>query len=704
MKTLFSGKLYLQGLRKIRTAGIAMAIVITVMNAWIPIQCITAGMREPDRMTKVEAGMFAPFGFALMLFAPLLVYNMFSYMNERKSSDFFHALPQKRICIYISFMSAVATWIVSVLCLTSIVNTVLWAMADGYVLSFGAVLLTLFGFLLLALVMAGFMALAMTLTGTAVANFLVFVLFFLFIRACGMFFVYGFANVAPMFNISYSVLKLFDIQFFLPVGLLVQILDGEAAVLRSGWFWVYWIAVAVVLFVLSAVAYCRRRSESATKSAPNRLMQNIYRVGVTFPFLMMGVFLFIDQKDFYLCVLCAFVAFLVWVIFELLTTRRVKNVIRSIPMLLIPAVLSGGYAGSVYLARDIFYASTPEREEIESVMLAYPSDTWGYSLYMDDVAYNVKGWESVILTTTEIKDAEILDSVYEAIGHTKEARDMTWTEREQKGYIYSESVTVKLKSGRKITYNLKTSHNLYAEFSSSPQIVSLLLSVFDGGVDTVYAQDVTSETAELVWEAFKKDFNALSEAQKMAYLRLNGNTSLTAFRLAVYGTYNGVRFEQDYMLHSEYTPNAYQLYLDHVTNAEQALSDLQSAVAEMEDMQADEFTYSHMNITSYTQSSTFSVHTSDFKMIKEFLMSLELDSHLTDYANAKNVYRLILQLEMPVLSPTDETTEGASQTARGKYTEKDSYRWTEIDIYLTFSDADIERYMQIVNYGVNPIS
>ena len=106
MKNIFSYKLYLQGLRKIRTAGVAMAVIIIVLNAWIPIQCISRGGYRGS-MTDVDAGMLAPFGFLLMFFAPLLVYNMFSFLNERKGSDFFHSLPQKRICTYLSFMSAV---------------------------------------------------------------------------------------------------------------------------------------------------------------------------------------------------------------------------------------------------------------------------------------------------------------------------------------------------------------------------------------------------------------------------------------------------------------------------------------------------------------------------------------------------------------------------------------------------------------------
>lgn len=699
MKRMFSGKLYLQGLRKVRTAGIAMAIVITVLNAWIPIQCMTSGrVTDTGHVTDVEAGMFAPFGFLFMLFAPLLVYNMFSYLNERKSSDFFHALPQKRICIYISFMSAVLTWIVSVLCVTSLVNTVLWSMADGYALSYGGALLTLVGFLILALVTAGFMALSMTLTGTAVANCLVFLLFFLFVRACGMFFLYGFSEVAPMFHVDSSLLKIFDIQFFLPVGLLAQIFDGDTALFHNPWFFIYWTAVAVALLSLSAWAYCRRRSESATKSAPNRLMQNIYRIGATFPFLMMGVFLMIAQKDFYLCVLCAFVAFLVWVIFELLTTKKVKNVIRSIPMLLIPAVLAGGYAASVYLARNIFYASTPERDEIKSVKLAYSDTGWDVDSYSSDV---LKGWETVVLTQTEITDDEILDHVYEAIGHTKKSRDMSWNLRQQNGYIYSDTVTITLTSGREVTYHLRTSYNLYAEFSKTPQIENHLLQIFDHHVDAVLAQEISSNSAALVWEAFKEDFKGLTAVQKEAYFRMSAMSDTKAFAITVYGTYENQRFYQSYKILSDYMPNAYRLYLEHVSESEKLLSELNAAVDKVEASKDERLSYAYMTIESYTQGKKFSVHCSDFKVIKEFLLSLEIDSHLTDYANAENVYRFVLQLEMPIATPTDETAESA-KSKEEEY--KGGYEWTGMDAYITFSDEDIERYLQIANYGTMPIS
>jgi hypothetical protein len=74
---------------------------------------------------------------------------------------------------------------------------------------------------------------------------------------------------------------------------------------------------------------------------------------------------------------------------------------------------------------------------------------------------------------------------------------------------------------------------------------------------------------------------------------------------------------------------------------------------------------------------------------------------LTDYANAENVYRFVLQLEMPIATPTDETAESA-KSKEEEY--KGGYEWTGMDAYITFSDEDIERYLQIANYGTMPIS
>ena len=679
MKNIFSFKLYLQGLRKVRTAGVAMAIVIIVSNALFPVlNMISSGrdLGEFDRAPEIDSILFAPFGWLVILFAPLLVYNMFSYLNDRKSSDFFHALPQKRICIYISFMFAVFTWVVGVLVLTTLVNMLLWVTLTVYVLNATAVVMTFLGFLILGLAMAGFMALAMMLTGTATANWLVCLLFFLFVPVCGEFFLSRFNTMVPMFNSDCSWFRIFEVEFFLPLSLFPNPLlynRGLGYPLKEqGLPFLYWFAVAIVLFALSAMAYCRRRSESATKSAPSRLMQHIYRIGVTFPFLIYGMYMLIKSNDIRSGSLFVLIGVLVWIIFELLTTKKVKNLLKTLPLFLLTAVLAVGGVGSLYVAKNIFYATTPERNSIESVLLDVSS---GYAL---------SGWEDALFSKVEIKDADVLDQVYEAIEETKEYWQTPWDERAK--LPFSSKITLTLRSGRKVKYDLRSSFDLYATFYRSEEYRTRRLSALDFDVEKIQCNYV-EENSMQIWEAFKSDFEALDDAQKLNYLEWNKGQYSS---IHVWGIYENHRFQQGYSVSSEYMPNAYRLYIKYYLESQQnSLEDLQAAADRLVRDDFDDIFYANMNIVK--AGSTFSNIDCYYpELIRAFLQSIAIDSHLLDVEKAAN--EEIYQFKLKVIWADEEN--------QFEYTDG-----VDVQMYLTFSAEDFELYRQIVaNGGAVPIS
>ena len=676
MKNIFSTKLYLQGLRKIRTAGVAMGIVIAVLNAWLPIQCIVENSASSARV-ELAAGIFAPFGAVLMVFAPLLVYNMFSYLNERKSSDFFHALPQKRICVYFSFMAAVMTWIVATLFVTSVANAVLWGVPGRYVFDMREVLMILLGFLLLAMVSAGFMMLAMTLTGTVIANVLVFFLFSLFVRAFGLFFLYGFKALTPMANLENSFLRIFDWEFFLPIGLFVQMFGGDFEFAKTAWLFLYWFFVAVLLFAVSAVCYCRRRSESATKSAPSRFMQHIYRTGVTLPFLLLGICLYIEDGAGYAPVLCWIVGFLVWVIFELMTTKRIKNVARTLPLFLIPVLLAGGYAASVHLTSEVFYATTPKREQIKSV--TYDSG-------------EESGWLAALMTTVKVSDPDVLDRVYEAIEQTKEARDMSWSERKENGFVINETVTVTFRSGRRVTYDLTSSIDLFEAFRYADEVMAERLLLDDIELDDVYLSIATSEAQRTrVWDALADDFRSMTREQMEDYLRASEGTQVKRFSLYVSGRYNGMKFWQSFFIDEQYTPKAMDALLECLAEKD-TLHELREIISEISQTKYEEILYANIQVDD---GSGKTIYSSNFNVIKAFLKNLEIDDHLIDYENAEYVYTVFLNIEwrnadIAYDTPLHTTTFYYEEDVKPEHA-------IRTELYLTLSKEDVELLRQIIS-------
>ena len=178
MANFFSKKLYLQGLKKIKISGVAFSLILIILNSIIPIVGIIDSSSFSARyrgVEPVECGAIIPFCLLLVVLVPILAHDMFSYLNERNQSDFYHSIPQKRTCVYVSFTAAVLTWAFGTIIVSVVVNSILWSLAPLYTFTFGTVVLGVLPYLVLAVQMAGVTILAMTVTGTKISNFLTFV-------------------------------------------------------------------------------------------------------------------------------------------------------------------------------------------------------------------------------------------------------------------------------------------------------------------------------------------------------------------------------------------------------------------------------------------------------------------------------------------------------------------------------------------------
>lgn len=677
MKNYFSKSLYLQGIRKIRTAGIAMAIIILAINALVPFICILESQFDFPGMNRtvqtVNASSFAPAGACVVLFAPILTYLMFSFLNERKSSDFYHALPQKRVCVFISFMAAVLTWILATLVASALLNGILWAFARYYSTTFLAAFVSTLTYFITALVLVGFMALAMTVTGTAIANVLVFLLFTLFVRAFGLFFLYGLEEIAPMFNATHSWLSIFDITFFLPLRVFLFFADDFV----TAGMLCYWAIVGILLLIASCIAYHFRKSESATKSAPNRLMQHIYRIGVTFPFMMLMMFMILidGSVESYHFIFFVF-AILVWITYEVLTTRKIKNVIKSLPLLLIPVLLSVCYVGSVYLAREVIYHTTPDRDDIVSVRLDSHNGE------------HFNQWSSVVIYTHSVDDETILDTLPIAFEQTKETLHMTNRECREIGYIHHDTVTLTLKSGRKVTYNLISRFDYPELLTNSDDLYELCSQL----PPEEYIEDIHVESAfssmngKTVWDAFLEDYNHMTEQERSSYLNWNENGSFSGSYLWVRGSYRNMYFNVQYNLAPRYTPKAYQIFIDHHNKENPPIIGLADARDTL-----NQITDPENHLTSIDILGTPSLYTDNIDIMRDFLNQLEIDEHLTDYNNGKTVYEVRIYIDTDYKSTYKEFDDGKATTAQKPIV----YYYTNKIYYVTLSDEDIKLFQTL---------
>lgn len=648
MKNFFSLKLYLEGLRKIRVAGIASAVTVVALNALLPIVgIIDSNMVMPGQVrtvSTVPTVLFAPFGLLMMLFAVVFAYSMFSYLNERSKSDFWHAIPHKRTCVYFSFIAAIYTWIVGILLVSGLVNLILWNIAKYYTASFVSFLSTFGLYFLAATMLVGFMTLAMTLTGTTISNLLIFTLLCLFVRAVGSLFTVSLMEVAPMFDISYSPLRFLQVDFFLPFSLLLDLIN-ESNTFTDAPLILYSVFASIALLVLGAVAYHFRKSETATHSAPNKFFQHIYRCAVTLPFCLLLVYLLIVEMDASLTVVMLILILLVWIIFELMTTKKIKNVFKSIPALAALVAITLVFTGSIFIARNVIWEDTPDADEIRGISLSTRS------------AYT---YEMVKTNDVVVEDKALNQLVAEALESTIEVAENT-----NRNYVgSSRHVVIHLKSGRTMGryvsmndmdyktlkdgfYNSDVYRAAYLSMPTSKEIESIDLSNVN----------VNKDTAKRIWASFLLEYSLLSDNEKRAikehhsydgYTMEYKDYGKTVGYIYLSGRSGYEDFSSSYPILYEYTPDTAAMFLEY-RNAFESVSG--STATDDIDMMRDRIALAQANGRYLYGRANVSVLYGD--------LSLDYDSYMFDLEKGKSVDALLNLLDFltEVKAPDDYEVE-----------------------------------------------
>ena len=688
MKNFFSPSIYLQGLKKVRGAGIAMAVTVIITNALVPLTTLFRVMEymtvEPS-VSEVSYSELAPFCALIMLFAPLVTFSMFSYLNDRSKSDFYHSLPQKRGCMFLSFTAAILSWVLATLIVSTLVNTIIWAFVPYYSLSALTVIISLIAYVILAVMMVGFMALAMTLTGTAVANFLIGILLLLFVRVIGVLFVESVSSISNAFLLERSPLSVLYIDFFLPYGILIDVFVNSTKAFTNVWLLIWSAAVAIALIALSTLSYCKRRSEMAGRSAPNKRLQHVYRCAITLPFILLLAYLILDEGlDGYHIVLLA-ISLLVYMLFELITTKKPIGMVKTLPLFLIPLALGGAFMVGAWATASAIDGVTPTPEEIAGVSIIERSG--GYS------------YEDLLLKDVYIDDSEAARIVSEGLSDTVKGHD-------RRNYTYSRrlvSVAIELDSGRVIGRRILLSDKERSELyniieNAEAKDGEYLLLPTDKEITDIYLWGTSSalkgEDTEAIWSSFCKEYAELTDEQKLTVKRMASGThvaenidapsikSQNYINIAINGQRALEYFYSSYPIIPDLMPKTFMLYIQ-VYNDNEFDKDPQKkwnelcATVSMASLPKDNGYFQfRIDIEGFTADSEgFSFYSYDgqspaseellLTRFKEIIATMSDLNGLTDYTDISSIYKVTVTLDRltePQLTPDSYYSEYISQT------------------------------------------
>lgn len=423
-KRLFDRGLYLEALRQLRMIGIMAIILMLILALSSPISALVNKATEEQTIQGIEYYITNPMiVLSFIILAPLLTLSIFSFMNKRNASDFYHAIPISRLAIFFSMFAAVVTWFTLALVISNGAALLVWnTLVSHYAINIKGALITIFNIWAGSVMVAGAVAIAMCITGTTFTNFVVSLLIIFFPRLLTTVFVTTLNN-ALWITQGLPFIPLVDGRYNVVTNLILGIFAGYTYPATFTYIWggVYTLVLGLIYTLLAAYLFYQRKSESAEKSAPNQVLQTVYRLCCAMVVCLIPCVLILRRllnpqfrasNDYYVAIVILYlIAVVIYFIYELITTRKWKRVAQSIPALGILIIMNvafiGGIVGLYYRTLNI----VPSAEEILAVRRVR-NTTYGF---VDAEHKNYFGMQE---ETIRLTDREVTTLVAEQLAKT----------------------------------------------------------------------------------------------------------------------------------------------------------------------------------------------------------------------------------------------------------------------------------------------
>lgn len=379
-RSLFSLSLYREGLRQTRLISIPSLVLMELMTI-LPIIGKIIILKEQAAETISRSTISYPdclqiFRLCFCVVAPLMTLYLFSFLNKRSTSDFYHALPYTRPALYLSYGAAALTNTVGIFLITAFSSFGLHSLLTRYFVvepsGFWSMLLTGTAAIILVI---GAVLLAMSLTGNVLSNIIVTGLILFLPRTLLLLF-----RLFVLDNIPLLPSRFYPFPFGsynLVFGMLESLFTGEYdQIWSSSLYGIYTLCLGLLYLLLGLWAFCRRKSEAAGQNAPSRLLQTIYRLCIGFavsiiPTLMLVSYRIdrkaVNSRNGFILFVLYLVAVLVYFLYELITTRKFKNLLKAMPALGILVLLNVAAYGIGVGVEHTVSGKTPTAGEIASV-------------------------------------------------------------------------------------------------------------------------------------------------------------------------------------------------------------------------------------------------------------------------------------------------------------------------------------------------
>lgn len=535
-KKIFSFHMFLQTLKQTRLAGFIMMAAITLISV-VPIVSSLSYVKEFNQVSNVS-GVAGNYYLALVfvIAVPVISFIIWSFLNKRSSSDFYHSIPYTRLCIYLSKTAAILTWIVGILAVSYVSQAVLFIANKKYFnVDYATMFRMYLAMFICSLLCMAIINVATSITGNILSNICVtglimFLPRFILVMVTEMTVYHG-----ETYMIRNSGVGFLDASNNMIIGMVFSVLgisngsSGVTDMVLSLTSSLYTLILSLIYIVLGAVLFVKRKSETAGKAANGKVLPMIIRTLIGFTIAFVGVMIAYTNEQYNettavvaLFIISALVVF----VYECIVSKKMNVIKQCIPSILLGYVLAVVIGTGANSFGKYEAAYEPDDSKLSYVSIQ-PMDTY----YSSD-----NGYFSSISSKVKFTDDEILKYVSEKFVSYKEKCISTGVHNyvrnsrgsvtsykvgfRQNGVTHYRKIELTDSDSQKLASLLKKDENFVKSYIDLPASDKVAITALAGNMEESDGKDIyetiVSEVKELGFEKWYKIVNSDSEAFLMS--------------------------------------------------------------------------------------------------------------------------------------------------------------------------------------------
>lgn len=482
-------KMYRESVRRLLPIGLSLGVATMIYTL------ITGGQDCFGTYTRSVAT-------AAVTMTPVLNYYVFSaalfalygfgYLFRRPASDLFHSLPVNRMDLYLSNLLATATWMGATILLNVLTMLVL-QLSGGCPFVPAYVPLTILFYFVAAMLVYAAAAVGCALSGT-------------FLTALISMGIVLFLPRFVQFILARGVVAGVPIIGWLDLGIwlnpMSNVATGLVVMHSRDVFMANIVALPYILYSLLPMAlelglgawlFLRRPSETAEHGAGRRLWALATACLLAFTVLIVITVGNRALFSMYGGALVAF-SFLIYVVYQLVSARSIRQVVVSLPCFLLSGALAFGVSLTIGGLTDSALRDTPAPEEIASVTFRghdYTASSYEYAtLLLSDIRYTSEGMKKYV--------SEALRDAVDNIRHPENLSYLAYNP-----YQVIEPITLRLTSGRTVLRTIEFANiDALNELREEDSFFQAAIRSFPatGSVQYLYVDSsFTKEESAAVW-------------------------------------------------------------------------------------------------------------------------------------------------------------------------------------------------------------